>query len=63
MSATRPPRHVSGSTARLVQRLHLRAVEGIITRHYGFTRRDIAQGRLSLERKWVALPSEREVAL
>ena len=51
----------SGSTRRLVAKLPMRAVEGIITRHYGFTRRDIAQGRPSLERKWVATPWESEV--
>ena len=62
MSATRPRRRVSASTVRLVRRLHLRAVENIIARHFGFSRRDIAQGRHSLERKWVATPAEGEVA-
>ena len=51
----------SGSTRRLVAKLPMRVVQSIITRHFGFTRRDIAQGRLSLERKWVATPSESEV--
>ncbi len=61
MSSRRPRRRVSGSTARLVRRLHLRAVENIIARHFGFTRRDIAQGRPSLERKWVSKAPEGEV--
>ena len=51
----------SGSTRRLVAKLPMRVVQSIITRHFGFTRRDIAQGRPSLERKWVATPSESEV--
>jgi hypothetical protein len=51
----------SGSTRRLVERLPMRLVESIIIRHFGFTRRDIAQGRPSLERKWVATPAEGEV--
>jgi hypothetical protein len=53
----------SGSTRRLVAKLPMRVVQSIIIRHFGFTRRDIAQGRPSLERKWVATLSESEVAL